>query len=74
MIGLKTYTKDALRRNEKDFRVPETEADIWLQIQNVEDHIRKLGNNSGKSQLLLQRAKLKKNLSVILMTMLHSVC
>src|SRR5216110_422829 len=60
MIELATYTKRALRRNESEFRVAETEVEIWLQIQKIEEDIRKAGN---KSQLMLQRAKLKKNLS-----------
>src|SRR5438876_640726 len=64
MIELSRYAKRALRRNEKDFRVTETDADTWIQIQKIEEDMRKVSNkNSMKNQLMLHRKQLKKNLS-----------
>jgi hypothetical protein len=63
LIELSRFALDALRRNEKEFRVAETEADMWLQIQKIEKELLATQNASEISQLQLNRSKLKNNLS-----------
>ena len=50
-VELSRFAKDALRRNEKEFRVAETEADMWLQIQKIDDEL-KTANTEALKQLL----------------------
>ena len=51
-----------MRRNEKEFRVAETEADVWLQIQKIDQDLTSAPDPTVQ-QLQLNRSKLKNNLS-----------
>jgi hypothetical protein len=52
-----------LRRNDKAFRVPESEADIWIQIHGIDSLLRNASAPQEYGMLELHRTKLRQNLS-----------
>jgi hypothetical protein len=60
---LSRFAIDVLRRNEKQFHVAETEADIWLQIQRIDQDLAQESDNIAKQQLNLHRSKLRSSLT-----------
>jgi hypothetical protein len=63
LIEFSRFALEALRRNEKEFHVAETEADMWLQIQKFDKDLLAAENVTEISQLQLNCSKLKNNLS-----------
>ena len=66
-IELSAFSKNALRQNEKEYLVAETEADMWLGIQKIDKEISEMTDVWAKKQFELIRSGLKRNLIQLLL-------